>query len=148
MVNELPAEKMRRECASNLIRCETTQGLMPLQEIIDSRLTSRDPLRECISCGHRRRRNQDHCPARDDGCEPKDVPGEREIHHHERRVPRRQRARRHQFPGPINITRRRNVIPCLVPEVRKSKQGGMGGDKREESPADDCQSPNTGTHLC
>jgi lon-related putative ATP-dependent protease len=34
MVNELSADKLRRECASNLIRCETTQGLMPLQEII------------------------------------------------------------------------------------------------------------------
>jgi len=34
MVNELSADKLRRECASNLMRCETTQGLMPLQEII------------------------------------------------------------------------------------------------------------------
>ena len=34
MVNELPAEKLRRECDPNLMRCETTQGLVPLQEII------------------------------------------------------------------------------------------------------------------
>jgi len=34
MVNELPAEKLRRECPTNLMRCETTQGLKPLKEII------------------------------------------------------------------------------------------------------------------
>ncbi len=34
MVTELSAEKLRRECASNLMRCETTQGLIPLREII------------------------------------------------------------------------------------------------------------------
>jgi len=34
MVNELPAEKLRRECASNLMHCETTEGAVPLQEII------------------------------------------------------------------------------------------------------------------
>jgi lon-related putative ATP-dependent protease len=34
MANELSAEKLRRECDSNLMRCETTQGLMPLQELI------------------------------------------------------------------------------------------------------------------
>jgi lon-related putative ATP-dependent protease len=34
MVNELSAEKLRRECPTNLMRCETTQGLKPLKEII------------------------------------------------------------------------------------------------------------------
>ncbi|MCW4045461.1 MAG: AAA family ATPase [Candidatus Bathyarchaeota archaeon] len=34
MVNELPAEKLRRECDANFMRCETTQELMPLKEII------------------------------------------------------------------------------------------------------------------
>jgi lon-related putative ATP-dependent protease len=34
MVNELSAEKLRRECPRNLMRCETTQGLKPLKEII------------------------------------------------------------------------------------------------------------------
>ncbi len=34
MVNELSPEKLRREYASNLMRCETTQGLIPLREII------------------------------------------------------------------------------------------------------------------
>jgi lon-related putative ATP-dependent protease len=34
MVNELSAEKLRRECDPNLMRCETTQELEPLQEII------------------------------------------------------------------------------------------------------------------
>lgn len=34
MVNELPAEKLRLECPSDLMKCETTQELIPLQEII------------------------------------------------------------------------------------------------------------------
>ena len=34
MINELPAEKLRNNCATNLMRCETTQGLTPLKEII------------------------------------------------------------------------------------------------------------------
>lgn len=34
MVNELSAEKLRKECDPKLMRCETTQGLTPLQEII------------------------------------------------------------------------------------------------------------------
>ncbi|MGD0979102.1 MAG: AAA family ATPase [Candidatus Bathyarchaeia archaeon] len=34
MANELSAEKVRRECTSDLMRCETTQGLAPLKEII------------------------------------------------------------------------------------------------------------------
>jgi lon-related putative ATP-dependent protease len=34
MVNELPAEKLRLQCDTNLMRCETTGGLSPLQEII------------------------------------------------------------------------------------------------------------------
>ncbi|MGA2309078.1 MAG: AAA family ATPase [Candidatus Bathyarchaeia archaeon] len=34
MADELSAEKIRRECTSNLMRCETTQELTPLKEII------------------------------------------------------------------------------------------------------------------
>jgi lon-related putative ATP-dependent protease len=34
MVDELSAEKIRRECTSNIMPCETTQGLAPLQQII------------------------------------------------------------------------------------------------------------------
>ncbi len=34
MVTELPAEKLRKECSSNLIQCETTQGISPLREIV------------------------------------------------------------------------------------------------------------------
>jgi lon-related putative ATP-dependent protease len=34
MVNELPADKLRKECDPNIMRCETTQQLAPLQEII------------------------------------------------------------------------------------------------------------------
>ena len=34
MASELSAEKLRRECATNLMHCETTQGLTPLKEII------------------------------------------------------------------------------------------------------------------
>jgi lon-related putative ATP-dependent protease len=34
MVNELPAEKLRRECDASFMRCETTQELVPLREII------------------------------------------------------------------------------------------------------------------
>ncbi len=34
MLNELPAEKLRRECDANFMRCETTQQLAPLQGII------------------------------------------------------------------------------------------------------------------
>jgi len=34
MVDELSAEELRKECNSNLMQCKTTQGLMPLQEII------------------------------------------------------------------------------------------------------------------
>jgi lon-related putative ATP-dependent protease len=34
MVNELSAEKLRRECDPKLVHCETTQELAPLQEII------------------------------------------------------------------------------------------------------------------
>ena len=34
MADELSAEKIRRECTSDLMRCETTQGLAPLKEII------------------------------------------------------------------------------------------------------------------
>jgi lon-related putative ATP-dependent protease len=34
MVKELPAESLRKICDPNIMRCETTQGLMPLQEII------------------------------------------------------------------------------------------------------------------
>jgi lon-related putative ATP-dependent protease len=34
MTNELSTEKLRRECPTNLMRCETTQGLKPLKEII------------------------------------------------------------------------------------------------------------------
>jgi len=34
MVGELPPESLRKECDANLVRCETTQELKPLQEII------------------------------------------------------------------------------------------------------------------
>ncbi|MGB8780245.1 MAG: AAA family ATPase [Candidatus Bathyarchaeia archaeon] len=34
MVNELSAERLRRECDPKLLHCETTQELVPLQEII------------------------------------------------------------------------------------------------------------------
>ena len=34
MANELPAEKLRRKCDPNFMRCKTTQGLVPLTEII------------------------------------------------------------------------------------------------------------------
>lgn len=34
MVNELPAEKLRLQCDTNLMGCETTRELTPLQEII------------------------------------------------------------------------------------------------------------------
>lgn len=34
MVNELTAENVRKECPKNFMRCETTQELMPLKEII------------------------------------------------------------------------------------------------------------------
>jgi lon-related putative ATP-dependent protease len=34
MVTELPPEKLRKECSLDLIACETTEGLKPLQEII------------------------------------------------------------------------------------------------------------------
>ncbi|MEM2081699.1 MAG: ATP-binding protein [Candidatus Bathyarchaeia archaeon] len=34
MKGELPPESLRKECASSLVRCETTQELAPLQEII------------------------------------------------------------------------------------------------------------------
>jgi lon-related putative ATP-dependent protease len=34
MVNELPAEKLRKVCDASFMRCETTQGLVPLQGII------------------------------------------------------------------------------------------------------------------
>src|SRR3989337_566398 len=34
MVNELPAESLRKECDSSFMRCETTQELVPLREII------------------------------------------------------------------------------------------------------------------
>ena len=34
MVNELPAEKLRRECDVSFMRCETTRDLVPLQGII------------------------------------------------------------------------------------------------------------------
>jgi len=34
MVDELPAERLRKECEPALMRCETTEGLVPLQEII------------------------------------------------------------------------------------------------------------------
>jgi len=34
MIKELPAESLRKECNPNLMHCETTQGVMPLQQII------------------------------------------------------------------------------------------------------------------
>jgi lon-related putative ATP-dependent protease len=34
MVSELPVEKLRRECDTSFMRCETTQKLVPLREII------------------------------------------------------------------------------------------------------------------
>jgi lon-related putative ATP-dependent protease len=34
MVEELATEKLRKECSSNLMQCETTQGMLPLQEIV------------------------------------------------------------------------------------------------------------------
>jgi len=34
ILNELPVEKLRKECDPNLMRCETTQEMMPLEEII------------------------------------------------------------------------------------------------------------------
>jgi lon-related putative ATP-dependent protease len=34
LVNELPPENLRKECDPNVMRCETTQGLTPLREII------------------------------------------------------------------------------------------------------------------
>jgi lon-related putative ATP-dependent protease len=34
MANELPAESLRKECDSSFMRCETTQELVPLREII------------------------------------------------------------------------------------------------------------------
>jgi len=34
MVNELPPESLRKECDPNVMRCKTTQELVPLSEII------------------------------------------------------------------------------------------------------------------
>jgi lon-related putative ATP-dependent protease len=34
MINKLPVEKLRRECDANLMRCESTKSLIPLNEII------------------------------------------------------------------------------------------------------------------
>ena len=34
MMNELPAEKLRKVCEANFMGCETTEGLVPLREII------------------------------------------------------------------------------------------------------------------
>jgi Cdc6-like AAA superfamily ATPase len=34
MVNELPAEKLRKVCDASFMHCETTQELVPLREII------------------------------------------------------------------------------------------------------------------
>jgi lon-related putative ATP-dependent protease len=34
VINELPPEKLRYECGTSIMRCETTQGLSPLTEII------------------------------------------------------------------------------------------------------------------
>jgi lon-related putative ATP-dependent protease len=34
MINRLPIEKLRRECDANLLRCESTKSLIPLNEII------------------------------------------------------------------------------------------------------------------
>jgi lon-related putative ATP-dependent protease len=34
MINKLPVEKLRKECDSNFMRCESTQNLIPLSEII------------------------------------------------------------------------------------------------------------------
>ena len=34
MFNELPVEKLRRECDPKLMRCETTKELVPLEEIV------------------------------------------------------------------------------------------------------------------
>jgi Cdc6-like AAA superfamily ATPase len=34
LVNELPPENLRKGCDPNVMRCETTQGLTPLREII------------------------------------------------------------------------------------------------------------------
>jgi lon-related putative ATP-dependent protease len=41
MVNELAPEKLRIKCDPNLIRCETTQELMPLEEIIGQERAAR-----------------------------------------------------------------------------------------------------------
>src|SRR3989337_1852671 len=34
MVDSLPAERLRKECRPDFMRCETTKNLVPLQEII------------------------------------------------------------------------------------------------------------------
>ncbi|HXX88505.1 MAG TPA: ATP-binding protein [Candidatus Acidoferrum sp.] len=34
MVEELPAEKLRKECSSDLMKCKTTEEMTPLQEIV------------------------------------------------------------------------------------------------------------------
>jgi len=34
MVNELPPESLRKECDASVMRCKTTQELVPLREII------------------------------------------------------------------------------------------------------------------
>jgi len=41
MVNELAAEKLRMKCDPNFIRCETTQELVPLEEIIGQERAAR-----------------------------------------------------------------------------------------------------------
>ena len=41
MVNELTAEKLRMKCDPNFIRCETTQELVPLEEIIGQERAAR-----------------------------------------------------------------------------------------------------------
>jgi DNA polymerase III delta prime subunit len=39
--NELAVEKLRRKCDPNFMRCETTQGLVPLEEIIGQERAAR-----------------------------------------------------------------------------------------------------------
>ncbi len=64
--------------------------------------------------------------------EPRDLPPQRQVGHHQRRVSVGDGGMRNQASGQQQIARRRNVVAGLVPEIRQAQQGRVQRHERRK----------------
>ena len=79
-----------------------------------------------------KRRCQQHGGPGHDGRETGQLPPQRQIGHHQRRVRVGNGGVRNQAPGQQQIARGRHVVSGFVPEIRQAQQGRMQGQERRK----------------